>query len=343
MAMKSLAHYWYHPNVMTWLILPFLLPLSWFYCVLSIIRRKLYQLNIKKSYAATTPLVVVGNIVAGGSGKTPLLISLCEYLKAKGFKPGVVSRGYGGSETGIRQLKDTDSAEHVGDEPLMIQQRTQVPVVIGADRVAAVSYLLQNNQCDIVLSDDGLQHYRMQRNLEIAVVDASRLFGNGFCLPAGPLRESTSRLQEVDLVVYSGVVSNAVAAKSNNEICSYALKFIEFIHIKKGNCVPVEHFAGRSVHAVAGIGNPSRFFMQLRENDVKVTEHAFADHYVYQQSDFADWQNECIIMTEKDAVKCRHLPLPDAWLVRVEAEMSETLMNQLEAKMLPLMSRYAGR
>ncbi len=341
--MKSLAHYWYQPNVMTWLILPFLLPLSWLYCAVAIVRRKLYQLNIKKSYAAKVPLLVVGNIVAGGSGKTPLLISLCEYIKAHGYKPGVVSRGYGGSETGIRQLADSDSAELVGDEPLLIQQRTQVPVVIGADRVAAVNYLLQNNQCDIVLSDDGLQHYRMQRNLEIAVVDASRLFGNGFCLPAGPLREKISRLQEVDLVVYNGVVSNAEAAKSNHEICSYLLEFTEFIHLTKGNSVQPEHFAGRSVHAVAGIGNPNRFFMQLRENDIKLTEHAFADHHVYQQSDFSDWQNECIIMTEKDAVKCRHLSLPDAWLVRIDAEMSETLMAQLEAKVLPLLNKHANK
>ncbi|MDT8281475.1 MAG: tetraacyldisaccharide 4'-kinase [Gammaproteobacteria bacterium] len=337
--MRSLANYWYQPSVITWLILPLLLPLSWLYCVVSMIRRKLYQSNIIKSYAAAAPLVVVGNIVAGGSGKTPLLISLCEYIKANGYKPGVVSRGYGGNVTGVHQLTDSDAAAQVGDEPLMIQQRTQVPVVIGADRVAAVDYLLENNRCDIVLSDDGLQHYRMRRDLEIAVVDASRLFGNGFCLPAGPLREKVSRLQEVDLLVYNQVATNSEAVKSNAETCSYALKFSEFIHLSKGDRFAPEHFAGRSVHAVAGIGNPGRFFMQLRENEVEVTEHAFADHHAYQQSDFSGWQDACIIMTEKDAVKCRHLALPDAWLVRVDVAMSEGLMTQLAAKVLPLIKR----
>jgi len=193
--MKSLDHYWYESSFITWL----LLPLSWLYCLIVVVRRKLYRLNFLKSYRARVPVIVVGNIVVGGSGKTPLLLSLCDYVQKKGFRPGVVSRGYGGNVTGVKQVQSDDSAALVGDEPLMIFQRTGLPVVVGADRVAAVNYLLKNNDCDIVLSDDGLQHYRMQRELEIAVIDSDRGFGNGFCLPAGPLREQMTALQLADV------------------------------------------------------------------------------------------------------------------------------------------------
>ena len=350
--MKSLVQNWYQTTLVFRMLWPILLPLSLLYCLVSMVRRKLYQLNIKKSYRAAAPLVIVGNIVAGGSGKTPLLIALCEYIKAKGFKPGVVSRGYGGSEKTVHQVSASDSPAQVGDEPLMIQQRTQVPVVIGADRVAAVNYLLENNQCDIVLSDDGLQHYRMRRDIEIAVVDASRLFGNGFCLPTGPLRESVSRLQQVDLVVYNDVASDVASDVGGEGRCSYALKFIELVHLVSGECVSVEQFTGqleraRAVHAIAGIGNPDRFFKQLNSQllgqspalDITVTEHAFSDHHVYQQSDFSGWHQDCIIMTEKDAVKCRKLSLPEAWFVRVQAEMSEMLVAELGHKILPLMKQ----
>ena len=302
-------------------------------------RRKLYQLNIKKSYLASTPLVVVGNIVAGGSGKTPLLIALCEVITANGYKPGVVSRGYGRSETGVCQVQADDPAAQVGDEPLMIHQRTQAPVVVATDRVAAVNYLLEHNKCDIVLSDDGLQHYRMQRTFEILVVDANRLFGNGLCLPAGPLREKIARLQDVDLVVYNGESANSEMVDSTDKVCAYTLKFIEFVHLIRDENVAVEDFTRQSVHAVAGIADPNRFFAQLRENEMEVTEHAFADHYVFQQSDFLGWQDDCIIMTEKDAVKCRHLSLPDAWFVRAQAEMSATLTAEIEAKILPLIKQ----
>lgn len=248
--MKPLQHYWYQPNVLVWL----LLPLSWLYCFIVIIRRKLYQLNILKSFGAQVPVVVIGNIVAGGSGKTPLLISLCEYLQQRGHKPGVVSRGYGGEVTGIKQVQEDDPAQLVGDEPLMIRQRTKVPVVIAADRVAAVNYLLSNNQCDIVLSDDGLQHYRMKRDFEIAVVDASRRFGNGFCLPAGPLRERVSRLDDVDMVVYNGVNTKAA------DDCSYTLRLVSLTQLNGTEHRPLSSFEDEAIHAVAGIGDPARFF-----------------------------------------------------------------------------------
>ena len=328
--MKSLAHYWYQSTPVANLYAWSLLPLSWLYCLIATARRKVYQLKLKKSFAADVPVVVIGNIVVGGSGKTPLLISLCEFIKEKGFKPGVVSRGYGGKVAGVKQVQQNDSAELVGDEPLMIYQNTNVPVVVGADRVAAIDYLLKNNQCDIVLSDDGLQHYRMQRDIEIAVVDAGRGFGNGFCLPAGPLRERPARLDEVDIVVYNGTVDDAA-------LCTYALETLSVCPMHSDDCVALSDFSGKKVHAVAGIGHPPRFFTQLREAGIEVIEHAFSDHHAYSQADFSDWQNDIILMTEKDAVKCRQLLLPDAWVVNVSAVFSATLASQLDAKILPLL------
>ncbi|MCG6937828.1 MAG: tetraacyldisaccharide 4'-kinase [Gammaproteobacteria bacterium] len=332
--MKSLLQLWYQPNVLVWL----LLPLSWLYCFISVMRRKLYQLNIKKSYSSQVPVVVVGNIVAGGSGKTPLLIGLCEYLRNKGFKPGVVSRGYGGSVSGVKQVTETDSADVVGDEPLMIFRKTNVPVVVAADRVAAVNYLLEHNHCDVVLSDDGLQHYRMKRDFEIAVVDSARRFGNNFCLPAGPLRERVSRLNEVDMVVYNGRESITSGQ------CYYLLEIAGVNKLAGENSSQLSSqlssFCGKPVHAVAGIGHPQRFFEQLRQNGLEVIEHAYADHHEYRQHDFSGWNNECIIMTEKDAVKCRHLSLADAWVVSVKAVFSDALEARLSTELLPLLKRF---
>jgi tetraacyldisaccharide 4'-kinase len=244
-----------------------------------------------------------------------------------------VSRGYGGSFSGLKQVTDSDPAELVGDEPLMVQQRTKVPVVVAVDRVAAVRYLYEKNACDIVLSDDGLQHYRMRRDLEIAVVDERRRFGNGHCLPAGPLREPVSRLQAVDLVVYNAANSAAT------EACSYTLKFTRLYHLGTGDTRALSSFSEKVVHAVAGIGNPGRFFTQLRENEIDIIEHPFADHHSYSQDDFSGWHDECIVMTEKDAVKCRALSLPDAWVIRVDAELAETLESQLNLKILPLLKQ----
>ena len=327
--MKSLQYYWYQSSIFLWL----LLPVSWLYCLIIFVRRKLYQLNIKRSYDCEIPVIVIGNISVGGTGKTPLLISLCDYLKEKGFSPGVVSRGYGGEFSGIKQVSDADTAKSVGDEPLMIYKKTSVPVVVGTDRVAAVRYLVSNNQCDVVLSDDGLQHYRMRRSFEIAVVDSVRRFGNGFCLPAGPLRERRSRLNDVNMLIYNG----DTGIKSDEY--SYQLEITGLQRLSGTEKKELSSFAGRSVHAVAGIGNPSRFFKQLQDNDITVIEHPYPDHYSYCQDDFADWGDECIIMTEKDAVKCRQLALNDAWVLSVTAVFSSELESSLSSKLLPILNK----
>jgi tetraacyldisaccharide 4'-kinase len=293
----------------------------------------LYQLQIKRSYSSDVPIVVVGNIVAGGSGKTPLLMSLCEYLINKGIKPGVVSRGYGGSVSGIKQVSVNDSASLVGDEPLMVCQKISVPVVVGSDRVAAVKYLIDNNQCDVVLSDDGLQHYRMRRDFEIAVVDSSRRYGNGFCLPAGPLRETLTRLKGVDIVVYNG---NADVKPKDN---FYQLKITGLQQLNGSENCSLTSFADKKVHAVAGIGHPQRFFEQLGEYSISIIQHAYPDHHDYQQRDFAGWEDECILMTEKDAVKCRHLSLSNAWVVCVSAVFSPELERSFSNNLLPLLNK----
>ena len=312
-----------------------LLPMSWLYCTVSIIRRKLYLSGVLKSIKADVPVVVIGNIVAGGSGKTPLLIALCEYVKKKGLKPGVVSRGYGGSYSGVKQLSVGDSAELVGDEPLMIYKRTGVPVVVSADRALAVETLLADNDCDVVFSDDGMQHYRMHRDMEIAVVDSERRFGNGLCLPAGPLRERESRLSEVDMVVYSG---------GDHDSVSYSLQILKLCKLGSDEEQPLSDFktglqASSRLHAVAGIGNPSRFFDQLRASGLDIDEHAFPDHHHYRVSDFAGWERDRIIMTEKDAVKCGQFALADAWYLVVEAVLSDKLEAKLDEKLLPLLEQ----
>lgn len=339
--MKPLQYYWYDTNFLIWL----LLPVSWLYCLITSLRRKLYQSNLKKSFASHVPVVVIGNIVTGGSGKTPLLISLCEHIKKWGYNPGVVSRGYGGEFNGVHQVSVDDSAAFVGDEPLMIHQRTMVPVVVGADRVAAVEYLLNNNRCDIVLSDDGLQHYRMRRNFEIAVIDSVRRFGNGFCLPAGPLRETISRLNDVDMLVYNKTDNTASQSTGINtettdtDDCSYTLQIESLDKLSGSDHRPLSSFVNKTVHAVAGIGHPQRFFNSLNHIGVKTINHEFPDHHNYHQNDFSGWQKECIIMTEKDAVKCRDLNLPDAWFVIVTANFSDTLESRLSSGILPLLNR----
>jgi tetraacyldisaccharide 4'-kinase len=336
-AKKTLEQAWYGSSYLVWL----LLPLSWLFCAISILRRKLYQSGLKKSVKTDVPLVIIGNIVVGGSGKTPLLIALCDYLIDRGYRPGVVSRGYGGSFNGIKQLSESDPAELVGDEPAMIKKRTGVPLVVGADRAAAVEHLLANNDCDVVLSDDGLQHYRMQRSLEIAVIDAERGLGNGFCLPAGPLRERKSRLAEVDIVVLSGGSNANVLTHAVDGQYEYQLEVTGISRLGGTESMSLEDFVSQhstdKIHAVAGIGHPLRFFTQMRNKGLTLIEHGFADHHHYQQQDFSGWQHDCIIMTEKDAVKCQKLDLSDCWQVSVQAVISDVLKSRLDELILPLL------
>lgn len=322
--MKRIDACWYSQNPVAWL----LLPVAALYCVIVFIRRQLYRLGVLKSFKCSVPVIIVGNISVGGTGKTPLLVALCDLLVSQGYRPGVISRGYGGSFEGERQLADNDSAELVGDEPCLIHARTHCPVVVGRNRVAAAEQLLKDNDCDVILSDDGLQHYRLQRDIEIAVVDTRRKFGNGYCLPSGPLREPTSRLQQVDLVVEHCSAGEGAAGDM-----SFALTFTDAINLKTAESKSLDNFTGSVLHAVAGIGYPERFFAQLRQTGLSIIEHAFPDHYQYVRNDIMFNDENPVLMTEKDAVKCRRFATDKFWYVPVNAELSPGFQQELLAKL----------
>lgn len=312
--MKSLDHYWYSQNLIAWA----LLPLSWLFRLVALTRRKMYRSGIFASTGMPVPVIVVGNISVGGTGKTPLLIALCDLLKKSGYRPGVVSRGYGASLLGEALITAHSTAAEVGDEPLLIALRTACPVAVGRRRPATAKLLLKNHDCNIILSDDGLQHYAMRRDMEIVVVDALRLHGNGYCLPAGPLREPIARLDSVDIVVYNGKTDAAHR---------FDLKFLTAVNIATGATADLKSFSGQKVHAVAGIGNPKRFFDQLKSEGLEIIAHEFSDHHVYTLNDLSYDDALPVLMTEKDAVKCTHFKLSTLWSVPVDAKLSAQLIE----------------
>lgn len=277
-------------------------------------RRRCYRRGWLRSERLPVPVVVVGNITVGGTGKTPLVIALVHALRERGKMPGVVSRGYGGSAR-EPQLVDAHAAPAVvGDEPCLIRASTRVPVAVGRDRVAAAQLLVAQG-VDTIISDDGLQHYRLQRDVEICVIDGARRFGNGRLLPAGPLREPLTRLTSVDFRVVNGGAPQAGET---------AMRLVDGDVWRLGEpdmCQPLAHWAGTEVHAIAGIGHPPRFFDSLRAHGIKVIEHAFADHHTYVASDLGFGADLPILMTAKDAVKCRDLGIANGWVVPVEASL----------------------
>ena len=319
--MKHLDDYWYSKNPLAWC----LWPLSLVFCLVSLLRKFFYTINLLKTPEIPVPVIIVGNISVGGTGKTPLLIALCKQLQELGFRPGIISRGYGGQAVSWPQNVNPDSlALQVGDEPVLISRRTNCPVVVGPDRVMDVEQLLVENDCNIILSDDGLQHYRLQRDIEIAVIDASRLAGNGFCLPAGPLREPMRRLKTVDMVVYNG---------GDSQDLSFSLEYDQLISVdNQHKSLTLDSLKNKQVHAIAGIGHPDRFFRLLETYGIDVIKHRFADHYIYTADDLCFKDELPILMTEKDAVKCQQLDIANSWYLPVTAILSEatqTKFNQL--------------
>ncbi len=323
--MKPLHHYWYTQNPLAWV----LLPLSWLFHLIAELRRILYSNGILPSVCVAAPVVVVGNIVVGGSGKTPLLIALCELAKQLGYRPGVISRGYGGNAETAMLVNAHSNATKIGDEPLLIARRTQCPLAVGRDRVAAAELLLAQSDCNLIFSDDGLQHYRLQRDVEIAVVDAQRRFGNGYYLPAGPLRESVARLKSVDYVVVNG------DAHAHH---GYVLELGEAIRLDGDERKALSVFANQRVHAVAAIAHPQRFFDALQSLRIEVLAHEFADHHPFTRDDFNFSERLPLLMTEKDAVKCVALELVDAWYVPVSAQLSAALVSDISARLQQLMT-----
>jgi tetraacyldisaccharide 4'-kinase len=325
--MPKLADIWYGRSAWVWL----LLPLSALYCAIVAARRLAYRTGLQKIHRLDVPVIVVGNLTVGGTGKTPLAIWLSQFLRAQGYRPGLIARGYGGKATHWPQAVTADSDPSlVGDEPVLLVRATDCPMVVAPDRVAAARALLAEHDCNIIISDDGLQHYALGRDIEIAVVDGERRFGNAHCLPAGPLREPARRLREVDLIVANG------AARAGE----FAMRVHagEAVNLLSGERRQLHEFHPRSVRAIAGIGHPERFFAALRAAGLKFTARAFPDHHDYRPEDLAS-ADDVVIMTEKDAVKCRHFARDTFWAVETRTEIG----SEFGARLVELLRSRGGR
>ncbi|NBM54247.1 tetraacyldisaccharide 4'-kinase [Proteus vulgaris] len=302
-----------------------LLPFSWLYGAITLLRRFAYQKGWLSSWKASVPVVVVGNLTAGGNGKTPVVIWLVEQLILQGFKPGIVSRGYGGKSDHYPLLLTSETTPAMaGDEPVLIYHRTGAPVAVAPVRRDAVKALLAQHELDVIITDDGLQHYALQRDYEIVVIDGQRRFGNGWWLPAGPMRERASRLHSVDAIIVNGGLSQ------DNEIAMVLAGDIA-VNLKTGEKKPVQQIA--KAVAIAGIGHPPRFFNSLREKGIElISTQAFSDHSDYSAKELQDLTpfNETLIMTEKDAVKCQHFAQENWWYLPVSAELnSQSVLKQV--------------
>ena len=315
-----------------------LLPLSWLYGLVIVTRKALYDRGILPSDRAAAPVVVVGNITAGGTGKTPTVLWLVQALQRRGFNPGIVSRGYGGTHSGSSLRVGADSkASIVGDEPVLLARRGRCPVVIDPDRARAAAMLVADG-VDVVISDDGLQHYRLQRDYEICVLDGARGLGNRRLLPAGPLRERAERLGDVEQVLVNGRLdgSEYVLTAAEQNAMSFELVATEARRLNGSLVRPLGEFAGSTVHAVAAIGNPQRFFDMLRARDIQVIEHRFADHATLQRSDLEFGDDFDVFMTEKDAVKLATTMHDRFWYVPVDLTIDETdaapILEQIESR-----------
>lgn len=312
---------WHQPTLAGQVLLR---PLSWLFAVLAALRRLSYRVGLRRTGRVPIPVVVVGNLSVGGSGKTPLVAHLVVALGAAGFAPGIVSRGYGGRQDGPRRIAaDADPAD-CGDEPVWLAQTTGRPVAVGRDRLRAAQLL--TGDCDVIVADDGLQHYAFGRDIEIAVIDGESGLGNGRLLPAGPLREPRSRLQRVDHV--------AVRDGDWPGASRYRVVADRARNLADGRERELAAWAGETVHAVAAIGVPGRFFAQLEDRGIEVIRHAFADHHAFTPSDLDFGDGQAILMTAKDAVKCRAFADNRMWAVcaRVEDldDLAGAVVRQLQ-------------
>jgi tetraacyldisaccharide 4'-kinase len=292
--------------------------------------RALHQLPYRRGWRKPThlsvPVIVVGNLTAGGSGKTPLAIALVEALRLRGFKPGIVSRGYGGTQREPLLLDDMPTPARVGDEPCLIRQRTGVPVAVGRDRTRAAILLLERG-VDVVIADDGLQNPALARDLEICVIDGQRRFGNARLLPAGPLREPLERLGDLPFRVCNG------GAAQPGEIPMRLVGDMAVPVVRSAVVRSLESFAGQRVHAIAAIGNPGRFFDGLRAHGIEVIPHAFPDHHAFVASDLAFGDELPLLMTEKDAIKCTGFATATFWCVPVRAELPGAFFDAVAARL----------
>lgn len=311
---RRLTDTWYKDRIIgTWLM-----PLGFFFADFVRFRRFLYRIKVLKTQRLPVPVIIVGNITVGGTGKTPLVIELARLLTERGYKVGIISRGYGGNKM-TQQVTANSTVEQVGDEALLIAKQTTCPIAVSPLRVEAGRLLLAHHSCDLILSDDGLQHYALHRDIEIAVVDGERRFGNGFCLPSGPLREPIPRLNTVDFIVVNG---------EKTEEREYVMQLTgdHAINLVTGEIKPLMQFMGNTLEAVAGIGNPERFFKLLGRAGLSINTHSFPDHHPFSASDL-DFKNT-VLMTEKDAVKCMSFAKANHWFVPVKANVEPALIEK---------------
>jgi tetraacyldisaccharide 4'-kinase len=321
--MKWLTDSWYEYRATRFILLPF----SILYQLAVGFRRLAYHLKILKQHHLNVPVIIVGNITVGGTGKTPAVIWLAMQLKQAGYKPGIISRGYGGhADHYPQEVKPTSDPKLVGDEPVIISQQTGCPMAVSPKRFDAAQFLLENHDCNVIISDDGLQHYALARDIEIVVVDGIRLFGNRYCLPAGPLREPIIRLRTVDFVIING----------GNNASQYVMT------LNPGNVINVadgavhkslDSFKGEIVHAVAGIGHPERFFDYLSDSGLTVEPHYFIDHHHFKAIDLHFDDDHPIVMTEKDAIKCRAFATDNMWYIPVRATVNNDLDQHILTKL----------
>ena len=296
-------------------------------------RRGAYFAALLKTERLPVPVIIVGNITVGGTGKTPLVLWLVMLLAQHGMRPAIVSRGYASDLDSPRPVTAASDPARFGDEPVLLARRSGCPVWVGADRVAAARALLAAHPgCDVIVSDDGLQHYRLARDVELAVVDGACGLGNGLMLPAGPLREPAARLREVDAVVINGTARQVVEAHC---VTTMKLEGREFHNVlNPEHVVGPEYFQRQRVHAIAGIGHPPRFFAHLHRLGIEFEARAFPDHHAYTAHDLAYAGADAVVMTEKDAVKCAIFARETHWALRVDAvpdpELGELVLRKLE-------------
>lgn len=324
--MRLIEKVWFKKHSAKYWLVPLLLPLTLLFYLVSAIRRFCYRANILQSCQIAKPVIVVGNIGVGGNGKTPVVLHLIELTKSLGLTPGVISRGYGGKvDTYPYLLDDNSTSDQAGDEPILIYQRYHIPVVVGSDRIASAEKLIEQG-CDIIISDDGLQHYRLKRDIELIIIDGKRLFGNGLLLPAGPLREGLWRLSSADFLIYNGN-SDSLEKNTANNALSMELSATTVIHLLTGKQVPITDFISQyqSVNAIAGIGDPDRFFSSLDGLGFDIVDkRGFIDHKNFTLDDLEQFKiNLPLLMTEKDAVKCQGFAQENWWYMPVDAQLSE--------------------
>ena len=317
---------WYGQRLVALLFVP----LSWLFGLVVKLRLLSYKKGWIKSTRVSVPVIVVGNITVGGTGKTPVVIWIAELLKSAGYSPGIISRGYGGiASSWPQQVRADSDSRVVGDEAKVLARRADCPVAVGPNRADSAQALIDHHQCDIIISDDGLQHYALQRDIEIALVDGERRYGNGFLLPAGPLREPVERLKSVDFIICNGLAnSGEYTLKVEGEEAVKLLDETERLNL--------ESFKSAPCHAIAGLGNPSRFFSHLKKYKLTVEPHIFPDHFKYTEKDINFNDDKQVLMTEKDAVKCTYMAKDKHWYVPIKAQMTEkfglTLLSLIKEK-----------